>query len=494
MKNTFFTLLVMVFFSCILRGQSLDAILDSEIQEEQQIHTISPDDLVLDFKIDFPSFPDSNYCYVGYTLTGYMVLESQIEKDIITGVMIPEEGFRHIVKYQLINDKSEKIESVITYDTKPHDDREGGYGDYFIKNIYHYSINTSNLLPGEYTFKIVIDDKYFPGKKIIYPYIYYDDELNKDVENGIEFEVKKIESDEDKENAEIHIFFQKIDNVKKDNTQDNGKVLEEALKMLDETKNFNNRCKLTNVIIDNLFRQKSYDGISWLLCQMHFSNGDTSLRLIDIDVNGYFGGWEPLLKEEKNILKTAREIEKKYYLPYLEKNIPAIKWDIFNVKKLHERCQELQKATETEEGEKKTTIYAYHKDITLRLYKNLKNNKQKELKPNLYNIYQLAYALNKFTYQREYLPYPEVYKAFKAGDIKNQEDLYFIPDLSKPRIRTKFLYRGGMKYQENGKDYVLAYPQAENGRRAVMLTSGDVVEVPEEEFLKQAEKQGFPLK
>jgi len=29
---------------------------------------------------------------------------------------------------------------------------------------------------------------------------------------------------------------------------------------------------------------------------------------------------------------------------------------------------------------------------------------------------------------------------------------------------------------------------------AVMLTSGDVIEIPEKDFFKEAEKQGFPLK
>jgi hypothetical protein len=117
-------------------------------------------------------------------------------------------------------------------------------------------------------------------------------------------------------------------------------------------------------------------------------------------------------------------------------------------------------------------------------------------KPNLFNIRLFALGLSSYVYEHEYSePYPvDIFKLCSEDFVEDNEIFYFIPDLSKPRIRTKFLYRGGLKYQEGGKDYVLAYPQAENGKRAVMLTGGDVVEVPEEEFLKEAQKQGFPLK
>ncbi len=107
-----------------------------------------------------------------------------------------------------------------------------------------------------------------------------------------------------------------------------------------------------------------------------------------------------------------------------------------------------------------------------------------------------ALFMHKYGESDEYAgAYPKnIFELYRVGLINDKGAFYFIPDMKKPSIRTKFLYKGGAKYQFEGKDYVLAYPQAENGKRAVMLTSGDVVEVPEDEILKEAEKQGFPLK
>ncbi len=355
-------------------------------------------------------------------------------------------------------------------------DKNGLYYDLEdLEGFYEFNINTNNIPEGIYSLRWKISSNDY---KIV-AYLIDEDGFSPD-------EIKiKLPSNKDDKNK---LLIQKVENLRrKQKLYANEESILADLESTEPTDNTRFEI-ISNLRVEAEEQGKIIEALAyWLVLARCDRMGKSPGSIVE-----KYGGWDKVLKDESKIEKLFQEYMGKYF-----KNLPYVKSpQDLKYSELYRQSIELQKLYD--EGDEDELPA---KDIEA-LYCKIRNfdrkkeeyEKIKERNLNYYNILHIHREMLSYIKHKNGIFPEHFFTPREDGYLEKDEFIYFIPDLSKPRIRTKFLYRGGMKYQENGKDYVLAYPQAENGKRAVMLTSGDVVEVPEDEFLKEAEKQGFPLK